>query len=85
MAFSEGMFGPAQGVWIPAPVENDTIIKPYENCTTWRNYVRSDPMNLREIELFRGGLDMNNLVHNVSQRLGFLYDLATGKKKNHFT
>lgn len=38
-------------------------------------------MNQREPELFKLSQDMRTLVHNVSARLGFLYDLSIGKKQ----
>ena len=36
-------------------------------------------MNQKETELFKLTEDMQTLVHNVSSRLGFLYDLSVGK------
>ncbi|EEB16594.1 multiple inositol polyphosphate phosphatase 1 precursor, putative [Pediculus humanus corporis] len=75
-AFAEGLFEPNQGVWIPPAVVNDTIIKPYENCTHWIKQVKDNPMNQKETELFKLTEDMQTLVHNVSSRLGFLYDLS---------
>ncbi|KAK6624155.1 hypothetical protein RUM44_011013 [Polyplax serrata] len=75
-AFAEGLFESTQGIWIPPAVVNDTVIKPYENCTYWQKQVKNNPMNQREPELFKLSQDMRTLVHNVSARLGFLYDLS---------
>ncbi|CAG2054137.1 unnamed protein product [Timema podura] len=77
-AFARSLFGGNSGaIYFPSPPENDTLLMPNANCAKWRDEVEGNPEVLKEVKLFDEGPEMRALVHNVSTRLGFRYDLNT--------
>nr|CAD7202271.1 unnamed protein product [Timema douglasi] len=77
-AFARSLFSSNSGaIYFPSPPENDTLLMPNTNCAKWRDEVEGNPEVLKEVKLFDEGPEMRALVHNVSTRLGFRYDLNT--------
>ncbi|KAJ4443227.1 hypothetical protein ANN_04895 [Periplaneta americana] len=75
-AFADGLFGSSSGVNFPQPLQNDTLIKPYDSCPKWKKEVGNNNRTLEEKHLFEMGPLMQALVQNVSERLGFSYKLT---------
>ncbi|XP_063240305.1 multiple inositol polyphosphate phosphatase 1-like [Bacillus rossius redtenbacheri] len=72
--FSRAMFGHSS-IHFMEPTENDTLLRPYHVCDTWRKQVDENPETYKEMHLFEEGPEMQNLIQNVSSRLGFRYKL----------
>lgn len=55
----------------------------YKSCNMWNN----GPSNatIEEVIIFEEGAQFKNLIQNVSQSLGFLYDISKGKLDNSET
>ncbi|KDR19043.1 multiple inositol polyphosphate phosphatase 1-like [Zootermopsis nevadensis] len=76
IAFAEGLFGRSSGIYFPAAVKNDTLLKAYDNCPKWKEEVGNTNKTLEEKHLFQMGPQMQALLQNVSERLGFGYKLT---------
>lgn len=76
IAFSEGLFGSSAGVYLPAALKNDTLIKAYDNCPRWSEEVGNNNRTFEEKHMFQLGPQMQALLQNVSERLGFGYRLT---------
>lgn len=73
-SFIKGLFGSdASDVYVPPPVPNDQMLCPYSNCTVWENTIAE---LTQEKKRFQETALMKNVIHNVSHRLGFLYNLT---------
>ncbi|XP_043599293.1 multiple inositol polyphosphate phosphatase 1-like isoform X2 [Bombus pyrosoma] len=72
--FMEGLFGDRQAVDAEEVAINDTLLTMYKSCNMWNN----GPSNttIEEVIMFEEGAQFKNLIQNVSQSLGFLYDIS---------
>jgi hypothetical protein len=50
----------------------------YKGCAAWQERVDDNPETLKQMELFLGTPLMASLAFNVSERLGFKYNLTLG-------
>ncbi|KAJ9582182.1 hypothetical protein L9F63_003469 [Diploptera punctata] len=78
-AFAEGLFGNDADKVHVQTYPNDTLLKAYLNgrwCQRWKDLVDNNNDTFREKSLFEMGPQMQNLIQNVSQRLGFNYRLT---------
>lgn len=76
IAFAEGLFGSSGGVYLPPALKNDTLIQAYKNCPKWKAEVDNNSRTLEEKHMFELGPQMQALLQNVSDRLGFSYRLT---------
>ena len=53
------------------------IFQGYTNCSAW-NHAKKTELN-REMKLYEESTLMGNLIYNISQRLGYSYNLSAGK------
>lgn len=73
-SFIKGMFGSdTTNVYVPPPIPNDQMLCPYSNCTVWEKTIAE---LTQEKKRFQETALMKNVIHNVSHRLGFLYNLS---------
>ncbi|XP_054282249.1 multiple inositol polyphosphate phosphatase 1-like [Macrosteles quadrilineatus] len=80
--FYRGVFGMSfedQVPTLPAPIEDDRLIYPYNNCPTWDAQSSSAK---EEKAKFDKSEWMNNVIYSVSQRLGFDYNLTKDNVKD---
>ncbi|KAL4708716.1 hypothetical protein ACJJTC_017395 [Scirpophaga incertulas] len=83
-AFTEGLFK-TQADGIDLPKENDEKhIRPYKFCNTWVNNVEQNNETLTQRETFESSLEYKQMVTNVSQRLGFNYDMEPQVVRNMY-
>ncbi|XP_014471719.1 PREDICTED: multiple inositol polyphosphate phosphatase 1-like [Dinoponera quadriceps] len=78
-SFMEGLFGSRDAVIPEETTLNDTLLNAYKTCGVWENDAHEQSYESTERDLFTAGPLFQNLVHNVSQRLGFLYDISVDK------
>lgn len=71
-AFMEGLFGSKTEVPAEYEQENETLLAGYQNCDPWW---KAQNRSMKELEDFEKSSVFENLVQNVSKRLGFLYNL----------
>ncbi|CAB3378908.1 Hypothetical predicted protein [Cloeon dipterum] len=74
-SFAEGLF-PSTQVRFQTNGNNDTLLKSYQNCLAWEGLVDGNPETLKPMEKFLGLPEFNRMVYEVSQRLGFRYNLT---------
>ncbi|XP_067005403.2 multiple inositol polyphosphate phosphatase 1 [Anabrus simplex] len=77
--FAKGLFGSSSGIYIPPPLAEDYLLKPYHNCTAWEVLVRDNPNAVIEATKFQEGELMTSLIEDVSSRLGFRYKLKNNQ------
>lgn len=73
-SFIEGLFGSRTAVPAEEGSVNDTLLTAYKTCNAWDN--ESDNDSVMEVKKFNEGPQFQNLVQNVSRRLGFLYNIS---------
>lgn len=81
-AFAEGLFGTNayQNITIPIPLENDTILRPYELCPAWEEQdgKKDDPNS--EYQKFVQSPIYQKLISDVSLKLGFKSSALSSKQ-----
>lgn len=75
-AFAEGLFGTGADVIHVQTYPNDTLLRGYNTCTRWKEEVDKNNDTFIEKRLFEMGQQMQLLIQNVSERLGFNYRLT---------
>ncbi|XP_020295747.1 multiple inositol polyphosphate phosphatase 1-like isoform X2 [Pseudomyrmex gracilis] len=77
MSFMEGLFGSRHAVSYEETSNNDTLLTTYKTCALWEN-VKSEDQSTKSTERnnFENGSEFQNLLKNVSRRLGFKYDIS---------
>ncbi|KAG6448995.1 multiple inositol polyphosphate phosphatase 1 [Manduca sexta] len=74
-AFTEGLFG-AQAEGFDVPRENDEkLLRPYKFCPQWTKQVEENNDTLLQRDIFESKQEYHEMISNISQRLGFNYDL----------
>ncbi|KAJ8665109.1 hypothetical protein QAD02_006771 [Eretmocerus hayati] len=68
-AFSSSMF-PDTNVTYIEPPENDTLLLLHENCPAWINDFKENDV-VAEMNIFKNGPEVQNVLENVSSRLGY--------------
>lgn len=77
MSFMEGLFGSRFAVLPEESSLNDTLLTAYKTCGIWNNEENEGSFENMERSRFDNGPEFQNLVKNVSRRLGFLYNIST--------
>lgn len=72
-SFMEGLFGKRDAVFAEEVSANDTTLSAYRVCNAWHE---SDNISIEVVSRFEEEPQFQNLVQNVSRRLGFLYNLS---------
>lgn len=74
-AFVEGLFGENahQHINVPAPLPNDPLLRPYENCPAWKQ--QNTKLDGSERAKFENSQVFVQLVNDVSLRLGYKFPL----------
>lgn len=79
-AFMEGLFESRTAVLSENTPINDTLLTAYKTCERWnQNVEHEQSLENTERNKFDAGPEFQNLLKNVSRRLGFLYSLSTEK------
>ncbi|XP_025156959.1 multiple inositol polyphosphate phosphatase 1 isoform X1 [Harpegnathos saltator] len=78
-SFMEGLFGSRNAVVPEESFLNDTLLNAYKTCGVWENDEHQQSYENTEYDLFVVGPIFQNLVHNVSRRLGFLYNISSDR------
>lgn len=74
-AFTEGIFG-AQANGLGIPRENDEkLLRPYKFCPAWTKEIEENNETLSQLTIFESKRDYQEMISNISARLGFNYDL----------
>ncbi|XP_046750480.1 multiple inositol polyphosphate phosphatase 1-like [Diprion similis] len=75
-AFRDGLLN---GVYVPKDElpANSTLWVAYSRCPRWETDVANDPVHLNEAIKFVHGPEYQNLITNVSQRLGFHHNVSS--------
>jgi hypothetical protein len=63
-------------------IDQESVLTPlqaYKNCPKWKAEVDNNSRTLEEKHMFELGPQMQALLQNVSDRLGFSYRLTFGK------
>lgn len=73
-AFAEGFFGPGafNNINLPSPPSNDTLLRPYDSCPTWKK----TEADQKELKKFQESSIYIKMLSDVSLRLGFQYNLT---------
>lgn len=76
-AFVAGLFGhnAADRISIPPIPVPDTLLKPYDQCSTWKNNDQDANNPNSEVAKFLKSSEFQKLIGDVSKRLGFKYSL----------
>lgn len=77
MAFMEGLFSSRHSVMPEESSLNDTLLSAYKTCGVWKNEENEGSFENVERNRFNNGPEFQNLLKNVSRRLGFLYNTST--------
>lgn len=72
-SFMEGLFGNRNAVEAEDVPVNDTLLTMYKTCNAWEGD-RSNTSS--EVVAFEEGVEFQNLIQNVSRRLGFLSNIS---------
>ncbi|XP_024947003.1 multiple inositol polyphosphate phosphatase 1 isoform X3 [Cephus cinctus] len=75
-SFMHGLFGSSNAVTPEHTPANDTLLKAYKVCDSYQETL-NDPSVFEESSKFGNGIEIENLLHNVSRRLGFRYNITT--------
>ncbi|EZA54626.1 Multiple inositol polyphosphate phosphatase [Ooceraea biroi] len=78
-SFMEGLFGSRTAILPEESSLNDTLLTAYKTCSVWENDKDVQPFENTEGSKFDAGPELQNLLRNVSRRLGFLYNISTEK------
>lgn len=71
-AFMEGLFGNRDAVNAEEVSMNDTLLSAYRTCNIWD---KEHNVSMEAVNQFEQGSEFQNLLQNVSRRLGFLYNI----------
>ncbi|KAJ8665112.1 hypothetical protein QAD02_006774 [Eretmocerus hayati] len=71
-SFMEGLFNNRDAVPADISPPDDTLLRAAKNCPTWESSLERDRVDY-ESELFVNSYEYQNLLQNVSRRLGFLH------------
>ncbi|XP_033215557.1 multiple inositol polyphosphate phosphatase 1 isoform X2 [Belonocnema kinseyi] len=74
-AFIEGLFGSKNAVTPKTAPQNDTLLHANKNCPTWEEATNNEGY-YTEVKKFNEGPEMQNVLVNVSRRLGFTENLT---------
>ncbi|XP_043785464.1 multiple inositol polyphosphate phosphatase 1-like [Apis laboriosa] len=72
-AFMEGLFKVKDAIDVEKVPDNDTLLTMYKTCDSWDNEYNN--ASYEEVIAFEESEDFENLVKNVSRRLGFFTDI----------
>ncbi|KAH0950688.1 hypothetical protein HN011_001250 [Eciton burchellii] len=75
-SFMEGLFSSRTAIFPEESSLNDTLLTAYKTCSVWQD---AQPSEDTEGDRFDAGPEFQNLVRNVSRRLGFLYNISADK------
>ncbi|XP_071565905.1 multiple inositol polyphosphate phosphatase 1-like isoform X2 [Temnothorax nylanderi] len=76
-SFMEGLFGSRSAVLPEESSLNDTLLTAYKTCGVWKNEENNEgSFENMEHSRFDVGPEFQNLLKNVSRRLGFLYNIS---------
>ncbi|KAG7210188.1 hypothetical protein KM043_011745 [Ampulex compressa] len=75
-SFMDGLFGSRTAIIPEESPENDTLLAAHKNCPAWEAGQTNN--SIEELRKFDNGPHFQNLLRNVSQRLGYLYDISKG-------
>lgn len=74
-AFTEGIFGD-QADALNIPKENDEkLLRPYKFCPAWTKEVGENNDTISQLNIFESKREYQEMINNISLRLGFNYDL----------
>ncbi|CAL1678426.1 unnamed protein product [Lasius platythorax] len=76
-SFMEGLFGSRTAVLPEDSSLNDTLLTAYKTCGVWEDKEHEQSHEDTERSKFDAGSEFQNLLKNVSRRLGFLYSIST--------
>ncbi|XP_012256732.2 uncharacterized protein LOC105686456 [Athalia rosae] len=74
-SFVSGIFDQGETPRWHTPL-NDSLFASNTNCPNWETEVANNPENMMEWTKFKAGPEFQNLISNVSRRVGFLYNLT---------
>ncbi|XP_011630636.1 multiple inositol polyphosphate phosphatase 1-like isoform X2 [Pogonomyrmex barbatus] len=77
MSFMDGLFGSRAAVPLEENSLNDTLLTAYKTCGVWKNEENEKSFENMERSKFEDGPEFQNLLRNVSRRLGFLYNISS--------
>ncbi|CAL7933072.1 unnamed protein product [Xylocopa violacea] len=72
--FMNKLFGDRHAIEAEEVSLNDTLLTMHKSCDTWDN--GNGNVSVEEVTKFEEGPEFQNLIHNVSGRLGFLYNIS---------
>lgn len=75
-AFMEGLFASRTAVLAEESSLNDTLLTAYKTCGVWEDDKNEQSFEDTERNRFDAGPEFQNLLKNVSRRLGFLYNIS---------
>lgn len=77
-AFAEGLFGPgaSERIFVPPPQTPDYLLRPFEDCPAWKKNEESKDNPQSEEAKFIKSADYQQMVRDVSTRLGFRFALS---------
>ncbi|XP_066585297.1 multiple inositol polyphosphate phosphatase 1-like [Prorops nasuta] len=75
-SFMEGLFGSPNAVVPEMSPVNDTLLSTHKRCTVWNENSDGNDFDNEQRKQFDDGQEFQNLLQNVSRRLGFLYGLS---------
>ncbi|XP_011157192.1 multiple inositol polyphosphate phosphatase 1 isoform X2 [Solenopsis invicta] len=78
-SFMEGLFGSRSAVLPEEASLNDTLLTAYKTCGMWNNEEKEGSFENIERIRFDNGPEFQNLLRNISRRLGFLYNISADK------
>ncbi|KYN12703.1 Multiple inositol polyphosphate phosphatase 1 [Trachymyrmex cornetzi] len=77
-SFMEGLFGTTTVLPEESSL-NDTFLTAYKTCGVWKNEENEGSFENMERSRFDTGLEFQNLLRNVSRRIGFLYNISVDR------
>lgn len=79
--FTVGLFGRkvARYVWDPEPIDKDPLLRFYQRCSKWNRDIKHNKNSYQEKYKFLETDYIDNVVIDVSRRLGFNRNLTIGK------
>ncbi|KAG5344462.1 MINP1 phosphatase, partial [Acromyrmex heyeri] len=78
-SFMEGLFGSTTAVLPEESSLNDTFLTAYKTCGVWKNEENEGSFENMERSRFDAGPEFQNLLRNVSRRIGFLYNISADR------
>ncbi|XP_043251375.1 multiple inositol polyphosphate phosphatase 1-like [Colletes gigas] len=73
-SFMDGLFGDRNAVNAEELSANDTLLSAYKTCNTWGNEYNN--ISTEVVSKFEEQPQFQNLIQNVSRRLGYLYNIS---------